>query len=90
MRIRPNGRTFFDADFEFRAYAVCPLALKLAYARCVGNTKLTAESFTFRRTADTPVCIVFPQPINLLQGGDPVLNINAVTPQTQDYFSEGW
>ena len=90
MRIRPNGRTFFDADFEFRAYAVCPLAPKLAYACCVWNTKLTAESFTFRRTADTPVCIVFPQPINLLQGGDPVLNINAATPRTQDYFSGEW
>ena len=90
MRIRPDARTFFDADFEFRAYAVCPLATKMAYARCVWNTKLTAESFTFRRTADTPVCVVFANPIDLLNGGDLALNINANTPRTQDYFSGGW
>lgn len=90
MKIRPDGRIFFEADFEFRAYVVCPLATKMAYARCVWNTKLTTDSFTFRRTADTPVCNVFNQPIDLLNGGDPVLNINAQTPRTQDYFAGVW
>lgn len=87
LKIRPDAKTFLDANFEFRAYAVCPLAKKLAYARCVWNTRLTVKSYTFVRTADTPVCQVFPKPINLLKGGDPALKLPAKVQRTQDFFA---
>mgnify|MGYP000878439454 CR=1 FL=1 len=84
--INKKGRTFFDMNLKFRAYLVCPLAPKLAYGRCVWNTQLTMNSFTFLRTADTPVCTTFKVPKNLLKGDDPLLKITPNTPRTQDYF----
>jgi hypothetical protein len=84
--INKKGTTFFDMNLKFRAYLVCPLAPKLAYGRCVWNTQLTMNSFTFLRTADTPVCTTFKVPKNLLKGDDPLLKITPNTPRTQDYF----
>ena len=85
--IRPDGRTFLEANFEFRSYLVCPLAPKIAYARCIWSTDLSVESFTITRNADKPSCEILWPPIDLLHAGDPALDGIENVQRTQGFFA---
>ncbi|MCO5167393.1 MAG: hypothetical protein M9894_13670 [Planctomycetes bacterium] len=89
--INPDGRDYFDADFEFRSYLVCPKDSLIAFARCTWRTRLRGELFTYSRTGDEPQCEALSPELDLLGGGDPELTLPPTPIQrTQDFFGPIW